>query len=86
MENSELKLKVANHLSEIIKEKKITQVQVAKILEIDQPKISALMKGNFKNFSLERVIIFLNKLGVDVTIKVSPSVADKGCVIVSRIL
>ena len=49
------------------------QKQAAKILEIDQPKISALIRGRLRSFSLERLIHFLNELGQNVSIMISPT-------------
>jgi predicted XRE-type DNA-binding protein len=57
----------------IIKKRKITQKEAAKILGIDQPKISALFHGKLRSFSVERLIRFLNALGQDVTIMISPA-------------
>jgi hypothetical protein len=41
-------------------------------LGIDQPKVSALHKGKLAGFSLERLFRFLNILGQDITIKITP--------------
>lgn len=49
-------------IAKIIKKKKLTQKQAAKILGIDQPKISALIRGRLRSFSLEFLIRFLNEL------------------------
>jgi predicted XRE-type DNA-binding protein len=49
--------------------RRLTQVQTAEILGIDQPKVSALVRGK-AGFSLERLIHFLNLLGKDVQIVV----------------
>lgn len=66
------KVDLAIQINEIIKKRKLTQTQAAKLLDIDQPKISALNKGKLAGFSLERLFRFLNILGQDITIKVSP--------------
>ena len=60
-------------ISKIIKKKKLTQAKVAKILKIKQPKVSLLLRGYLKSFSLERLLRFLNDLGQDVVISVKPS-------------
>ena len=57
-------------IKNIIKHKKLTQVKAAKILGIDQPKISALLSGQFSGFSVERLMRFLLLLGRDVEIVV----------------
>lgn len=66
------KAELARQINNLIKENKLTQVQAAKLLEIDQPKISALNKGKLAGFSLERLFRFLTILGQNVIIKVSP--------------
>ena len=55
-------------IEEIIKKKRLTQAQAAEILGIDQPKVSALMRGKLSGFSMERLFHFLNALGRDVQI------------------
>ena len=62
------KVKLAYQINEIIKKRGLKQVQAAKILEIDQPKVSALSCGRLDDFSIERLIGFLNKLDRDVEI------------------
>jgi predicted XRE-type DNA-binding protein len=66
------KAELARQINQIIKKKKLTQNQAALVLGIDQPKVSALVSGKLSGFSLERLFRFLNELGQDVTIKVSP--------------
>lgn len=44
------------------------QIDAAKYLGIDQPKISAIRRGQLTAFSLERLISYLNKLDQDVEI------------------
>lgn len=64
------KVKLAYQINEIIKKRDLKQLQAAKLLEIDQPKISALSCGRLDDFSIERLINFLNKLDRDVEIVV----------------
>lgn len=58
--------------SEIIAERRLTQLEAAALLGIDQPKISALVRGRLGGFSLERPMRFLNVLGRDARIVVKP--------------
>lgn len=67
------KSELARQIGKLIKKKKMTQKQAAEILGIDQPKISALIRGRLRSFSLERLIRFLNELGQDVSIMISPA-------------
>ncbi|HEX4840001.1 MAG TPA: helix-turn-helix transcriptional regulator [Rhabdochlamydiaceae bacterium] len=67
------KAQLAIEISKIIKKRKLTQVRVAKILKIAQPKVSLLLRGYLKSFSLERLLRFLNALGQDIRITITPS-------------
>lgn len=60
------KSELARQIVKIIKKRKLTQKQAAEILDIDQPKISALLRGRLRSFSLEHLFRFLNDLGQDV--------------------
>jgi len=66
------KAELARQIHLIIKKKKLTQEKAALTLGIDQPKVSALASGKLTGFSLERLFRFLNELGQDVTINVTP--------------
>jgi predicted XRE-type DNA-binding protein len=66
------KARIVDQIGRIIQARKLTQTQAAAILEIDQPKVSAMLRGHFKGYSQERLIGFLTKLGMDVEIVVRP--------------
>ncbi len=66
------KAELARRISGIIAERRLTQLEAAALLGIDQPKISALVRGRLGGFSLERLMRFLNVLGRDVQIVVKP--------------
>jgi predicted XRE-type DNA-binding protein len=55
---------------EIIRQRRLNQTAAAAVLGIDQPKVSALMRGQLKNFSLDRLCRFLNYLDKDIEIVV----------------
>lgn len=57
------KSELARQIAKLIKKKKLTQQQAVEILDIDPPKISALIRGRLRSFSLERLIYCLNELG-----------------------
>lgn len=71
------KAELASRISVVIKSKKLTQKQAGQVLDLDQPKISALINGKLTGFSLERLFRFLNELGQDVTINVKPKSLSK---------
>lgn len=66
------KAKLAHQINQIIKEKKLNQTAAAKLLGIDQPKISALANGRLSGFSLERLFRFLKILHQDIVITLKP--------------
>lgn len=71
------KAELALQINRLIEQKKLTQIEAAKLLEIDQPKVSLLAQGKLSGFSLERLFRFLNILGQDITIKVSTAKTRK---------
>jgi predicted XRE-type DNA-binding protein len=75
-----MKAELVRQITKILSQRKLNQVQAAEVLGIDQPKVSALMRGKLTGFSTERLFRFLNALGCDVQIVVkqnleSPAVA-----------
>jgi predicted XRE-type DNA-binding protein len=64
------KAELAHKITVLIRDKGMTQVQTAKLLGVDQPKISALIRGRLSGFSLERLMRFLLLLGQDIKITV----------------
>ncbi|MGH2425549.1 MAG: helix-turn-helix domain-containing protein [bacterium] len=72
------KAELTAKIAQIIEAKGLTQAAAAKILGVDQPKVSALLRGNLTGFSTERLIKFLNALGRDVEIVVRDRPRAKG--------
>jgi predicted XRE-type DNA-binding protein len=50
----------------------LTQEKAAKIMGINQPKVSALLHRKLSGFSVERLMHFLNLLGQDIDSVVRP--------------
>ena len=63
-----VKAELARQITEIISKRHMTQKEAAALLGIDQPKVSALIRGRLSGFSTERLFRFLNDLGQDVEI------------------
>jgi predicted XRE-type DNA-binding protein len=59
-------------IGRIISQRKLTQAAAAKLMNIDQPKVSAMLAGQFRGYSVERLMRFLVALGHDVEIVVKP--------------
>jgi len=61
---------LAIRIAEAIRARRLTQARAARMLGIDQPKISRLLRGQLSGFSAERLMHFLTLLGRDVEIVV----------------
>lgn len=66
------KVELATKINLLIKEKKMKQATAAKLLGIDQSKISLLNRGRLSGFSMERLIRYLGILDYDVEIVIKP--------------
>ena len=64
------KAELAQKIIDIIRARRLTQVQAAELLNVDQPKISALTRGRLAGYSIDRLLRFLMLLGNDIEIKV----------------
>ena len=65
-----LKADLTAEIARIIKKKKLTQLQAAKIFGVDQPRISRLLSGRTDLFSVEMLMRFLVALDQDVEISI----------------
>ena len=65
------KAEIARRVIRTIVEKGLTQSEAAAILGIDQPRVSALVKGRLSLFSLEKLLGFSSKLGSQVEIRIA---------------
>ena len=72
-----VKAKLAFKINQILKKKKLKQVEAAEILEADQSKISLLNRGRLSSFSIERLVRYLNLLNQDVDIVIKRSRSRK---------
>ena len=64
------KSELAALIARALRARRLTQIAAAKVLGIDQPKVSELMRGRLTRFSTERLMTFLTRLGRDVEIVV----------------
>lgn len=68
-----VKAQLATKIGDIIKRCKLTQVQAAELLGITQPKLSGLLRGQFRGISEAKMLECLTRLGRDVEIIVKPA-------------
>jgi predicted XRE-type DNA-binding protein len=73
-----LKARLTLQIYKLIKQRGLTQAQAGKILGIQQPHVSALMRNRSGMFSVGRLLEFLIALGQDVEIAVKPTRKTQG--------
>ena len=72
-----IKIGIASVITATISKRRLTQAEAGKLMGIDQPKVSALLRGRLSGFSVERLVLFLLKLGRNVEIKISREFSDR---------
>lgn len=68
-----VKAKLASKIAEIIKRQKLTQQQAAEVLAMPQPKVSLMLRGQFRGISESKMLDCLARLGRDIDIVVKPA-------------
>jgi predicted XRE-type DNA-binding protein len=67
-----VKAKLVVKIDALMKARKLRQVDAATLFGVKQPDISKMLRGDFRQFSVERLMRFLVALGQDVEIVVRP--------------
>jgi predicted XRE-type DNA-binding protein len=67
-----VKAQLVFKIERIIAERRLKQAEVAELLGIRQPDVSNMLRGEFKQFSVDRLLRFLVALDQDVEIVVRP--------------
>jgi predicted XRE-type DNA-binding protein len=67
-----IKAKLVLKIDVLMRERSLKQVDAAALLGVKQPDISKMLRGDFRQFSVERLMRFLVALGQDVEIAVRP--------------
>ena len=62
------KSKLAIAIQQTIEDRNITQAQAAMLRGIDQPKVSKIIRGRLSEFTSERLMNYLTRLGLDIEI------------------
>lgn len=65
-----LKAELVARIDRIIRRRKLTQARAAVMLGLSQPDISRLLRGSFRDYSMERLLRLLMALGQDVEITI----------------
>ncbi len=67
-----LKAQIVSEIYRLTQERKLTQAQAGACMGISQPEVSRLFKGNFREYSIDRLMAFLTAFDRDVEIVVRP--------------
>ena len=67
-----LKAELVNRIDGLVRQRGITQAEAARLLGLAQPDVSRLLRGDFREYSLERLFRLLNALGRDIDIVIRP--------------
>jgi predicted XRE-type DNA-binding protein len=67
-----VKAQLVFKIDTLMKKRRLKQVEAAKLFGIRQPDVSKMLRGDFRQFSVERLLRFLVALDQDVEIVVKP--------------
>ncbi len=70
-ENLKLRSVLMIEIAERIKKQELTQTQAADILQITQPRVSALLKGKINDFRLDSLVDIAHRLGLHISLEVA---------------
>ena len=72
-----MKAGLVARIDRIIRQRGLKQDEAAKLLGLSQPDVSRLLRGSFRDFSMERLLRLLTALGRDVEIVVREPTSDR---------
>ena len=67
-----VKAKLVFKIDGLMRERGLKQVEAASLFGVKQPDVSKMLRGDFRQFSVERLLRFLVALGQDVEIVIKP--------------
>ena len=67
-----VKAQLVIKIDTLMREHGLKQVEAARLFGVTQPDVSRMLRGDFRQFSVERLLRFLVALGQDVQIVVKP--------------
>ena len=70
-ECEKLKIDLARAIANTLKRRDLAQVEAAKIIGVDESKVSALIRGRLTGYSVDRLVRYLIALGNDVDVQIS---------------
>jgi predicted XRE-type DNA-binding protein len=76
-EEKQTKVRLAAAINQILAARRLSQTRAARHLGINQPKISALAHYRLDGFSVERLMLFLTRLGCQIEIVIRSTVTPR---------
>jgi predicted XRE-type DNA-binding protein len=70
------KAQLVRSIGHALKTRGQTQAELAKLVQLDQPKISRLLRGHTDGFSIERLMTILRHLDYQVTLAIHPPATE----------
>ncbi len=74
----ELRASLMQRIGEIVAARGLTQAQAGELMAMDQPRVSAPLRGKIGKFSTDRLLKGLSDLGQDVELRITPARSGKG--------
>ena len=72
-----LKAELVTQIDGIIRRRGLKQIEAARLLGLAQPDVSRLLRGDFRDYSMERLLRLLNALGRDVEIVICKPISER---------
>jgi len=70
-ENMKLRSTLLMAITRNINSRDINQTETARLLEITQPRVSALLKGKIEDFRLDTLVNLAHRLGLHIDLKIA---------------
>jgi len=74
-QNLKIRAQLMSALTQYINKNKLTQVAVAQIFEVNQPRISDLVRGKIERFTIDMLVNMLARAGKHLNVKISSQAA-----------
>jgi predicted XRE-type DNA-binding protein len=77
-EKLKIKSGLVIEITRALRRLQLTQEEAGRRMGIPQPKVSAMLRGDFTNLSERKLMDCLNRLGYDIEIKLTPAAEPVG--------
>ncbi len=74
-QNLKIRAQLMSALTQYINKNKLTQVEAAQIFEVNQPRISDLVRGKIERFTIDMLVNMLARAGKHLNVKISSQAA-----------